>query len=443
MNVPVRNGPLMGCNDSQQNQSCKKKILLIFIFTFMFAWQQVFSQSSATATIDANPKALSIGDEIPEALWNLPLQVVNHPQGKQTITLREHKDKLIILDFWATWCGPCIKSLNKLDTIQKEFKDDVIIIPTSYEKSDKVLKTFLDKGWTLQSVFSDTISKLYFPHLSLPHQVVINKSKVLAITSSSEINSQRISNILTGSKQQFKLKREIDIDRFQSIIPYVNTENRRQDFQSILTGYVSGISNSGYQNNNDLQELHVFNQPISFLYSTILKIFPNELELQVANEEWFSEKKRNVYDNLFCYQLIVPMHISSTGLKDIALSNLNNFLNLNGRFEKINKECYVIVDKTGNPKQPIRDRSTKTEFPIKTVVGILNFSLNWKRNAPRFINESTYQGSFWVENPDKEIANLKNDISKLNEFLSDYNLKIIKETRKVDVFVISENLHKP
>ncbi|WP_257667471.1 hypothetical protein [Parapedobacter tibetensis] len=47
-------------------------------------------------------KPLQIGDTIPEALLNLPLQVVNHPEGKETITLADYKGKLIILDFWAT-----------------------------------------------------------------------------------------------------------------------------------------------------------------------------------------------------------------------------------------------------------------------------------------------------------------------------------------------------
>src|SRR5690606_22197853 len=62
--------------------------------------------------------ALNIGDQIPDALWNTPLQVINHPDGKDYITLNDYRDrKLIILDFWATWCGSCIKNFPKLDSL--------------------------------------------------------------------------------------------------------------------------------------------------------------------------------------------------------------------------------------------------------------------------------------------------------------------------------------
>src|SRR5690606_33441091 len=79
-------------------------------------------------------KPLQIGDTIPEALWHLPLQVVNHPEGKDTITLNDYRDtKLIILDFWATWCVPCIKSLGKLDSLQKQFGEELTVLPATYE----------------------------------------------------------------------------------------------------------------------------------------------------------------------------------------------------------------------------------------------------------------------------------------------------------------------
>ncbi|WP_157278253.1 hypothetical protein [Olivibacter sitiensis] len=53
--------------------------------------------------LPTNIQQLNIGDTIPEALWHLPLQVVNHPPtgGKDTITFNDYRGKAIILDVWS------------------------------------------------------------------------------------------------------------------------------------------------------------------------------------------------------------------------------------------------------------------------------------------------------------------------------------------------------
>lgn len=53
------------------------------------------------------------------------------------------ENKFILLEFWATWCGPCLDGVPKLNNIQEKFKSnkDFIIISITDEKVDKVLRT--------------------------------------------------------------------------------------------------------------------------------------------------------------------------------------------------------------------------------------------------------------------------------------------------------------
>lgn len=46
--------------------------------------------------------------------------------------------KFILVDFWATWCGPCRKAIPELNEFQKQFKDQLVVIGISSETEEKV-----------------------------------------------------------------------------------------------------------------------------------------------------------------------------------------------------------------------------------------------------------------------------------------------------------------
>ncbi len=55
----------------------------------------------------------------------------------KTIKLSDYKNKIVILDFWATWCPPCRKGIPDLIAIQNEFKKDVVVIGISLDTDTK------------------------------------------------------------------------------------------------------------------------------------------------------------------------------------------------------------------------------------------------------------------------------------------------------------------
>src|SRR5690606_16810125 len=172
-----------------------------------------------SATIDSITP-LKIGDKIPDELWDYAFPVVSpHSDQVQYLTLGDFRDKLIILDFWATWCAPCISSLHKLDTLQQEFADDLLVFPTSYEAQDKVRKFFADKGWSLPTAFDETYLKKFFPHRIIPHQVWLKDGEVLAVTNAAAASLKNISNILKGEEVKTIAKSErIDFDKSEPLL---------------------------------------------------------------------------------------------------------------------------------------------------------------------------------------------------------------------------------
>ena len=65
----------------------------------------------------------------------------------RTITPTSFGGKLLVLNFWATWCPPCIEELPSLIEFQKRFsKSGVVVLGLSVDKDEKAYRTFLSRA---------------------------------------------------------------------------------------------------------------------------------------------------------------------------------------------------------------------------------------------------------------------------------------------------------
>lgn len=90
---------------------------------------------------------------------DLSIQTMN---GKGSVSLASLQGKIAIIDFWATWCGPCKKSFPALEDLSKKYSDKVVIVGISCDDSkDGVLDWAKAQGATFPIGWDDghTIAK--------------------------------------------------------------------------------------------------------------------------------------------------------------------------------------------------------------------------------------------------------------------------------------------
>lgn len=68
--------------------------------------------------------------------------------------------KTVILEFWSTWCGPCIKAIPHLNALAGEFANDEVIFAAVSNERAITAKKFLEKTPMRMSVFVDTENSL-------------------------------------------------------------------------------------------------------------------------------------------------------------------------------------------------------------------------------------------------------------------------------------------
>src|ERR1700736_6109743 len=69
-----------------------------------------------------------------------------HADNGRTITTSNFGGKLLLLNFWATWCTPCIEELPSLDQFQRQFANSgVVVLGVSADKDEKAYRRFLSR----------------------------------------------------------------------------------------------------------------------------------------------------------------------------------------------------------------------------------------------------------------------------------------------------------
>jgi thiol-disulfide isomerase/thioredoxin len=129
----------------------------------------------------------------------------------QQVSLDQYKGKIVMLDFWATWCGPCRMTMPIMENLQKEFADTMVLLAINLQEPHDDVRDYIRAQGIRSRVLLDEeglVGKIYGTE-SIPLQILIDKQGILRFIQSgygprtlsqlrAEINKLRSPVILTS-----------------------------------------------------------------------------------------------------------------------------------------------------------------------------------------------------------------------------------------------------
>lgn len=118
-------------------------------------------------------KEVMVGDVAPEFSATLV--------DGSVFTLSENSGKVILLNFWATWCPPCIGEMPAFEDLDADYGEEVVILAVNCMEDEKSVNMFLeDTGYTFPIAY-DVDGKVSFtyPSSGIPYTLVIGKDGIV------------------------------------------------------------------------------------------------------------------------------------------------------------------------------------------------------------------------------------------------------------------------
>lgn len=420
----------------------------------------VFVLLTYNVTGQAKEGVISIGEEVPDVVIG---NLINYE--KEEVRLSEFRGKWVILDFWATWCAPCISMFPKTEVLQEQFANDVQFISVTYEGKEQVKRLFskIKKLKELHPVISASDDQLrhMFPHKELPHYVWIDRRGVVrAITGMKEINADELQKAIEQRELELKEKKFVEVP-FDMSRPFLIDGNGggadRIISHSIFTGYIEGIKSFmriyPEDKNGTVRYLGV-NLPAWWImrmaYSEDKYYFgENRIMFEVEDKGKFKPQDKDTDfrewyagGNGYCYELILPSSMSDKAYGIMQEDMKRYFPQYEVYVEKRMRPVLALVRTSYEDK--IKSRGGEKVTSVNAYQAILKnqvllaltrmLEIKYMQHLPTpVIDQTGYYGTV-----DIQFEADMSDPEAVRQALQKYDLDLIEKEAEIDVLVIKD-----
>lgn len=412
------------------------KALVFYLFLFCFA---------------ANGRAADVvGKPCPNFVFD---SLINYT-GKK-VSIADLKGKHVILDFWGTFCGPCIADIPKLEGLQKKYGDKLVILMVVVDGYEKAFDFYAMRKKNKKAMQLPTTvhqkAHDYFNVTTVSTYVWIDANgMVQAVTDDTQMNEQKVDAFMNNAPVVLRKEQKVSLAppgaRLHSLADSFNVL-----YNSSLTAFVPGLRASYYPSNLASNRILVTNMNVRNLYQiaygakntgwvplsrTIVDVSNPNLVQMPKDGDWQEWQKTGTY----CYELAVPTQRQDSFFS-IMQQDLNRYFGYNAAMEKRVIKCMVLkklrdVDFSAHKDSAAGARVGASGFtfvkqPFKYVSGAVQ---HYRQNLILVDETGIDEEKLITMTIQADMTN----IESMNDALKAFGLVVTMEDRPIEFLVIKD-----